>query len=131
MKSFYDVRLGLAHCANDDCDDCPYERDCMAGTDTLEADALRYIERLEKGIGNMAMNLKRVYEERDAAIRDLRGRCFACAHARPDAAFPHLNRCPFLACAMAGDGARACEHWQWRGHEADTSGRQRGHERDR
>lgn len=119
MKSFYDVRLGLVHCANDDCDDCPYERDCMAGTDTLEADALRYIERLEKGIGNMAMNLKRVYKERDAAIRDLKGRCFACAHARPDAAFPHLNRCPFLACAMAGDGARACEHWQWRGHERD------------
>lgn len=47
MKTPEEIKNGLAHCAADDCDDCPYQPDCMVGTDTLEADALAYINDLE------------------------------------------------------------------------------------
>lgn len=53
--------------------------------------------------------------ERDAVVEDLRGRCFACIHAKPYDKHPNLNKCPFVSFAVGGQGKRECEHWQWRG----------------
>lgn len=47
MKTPEEIKRGLAHCANDNCDGCPYVGDCMTGTETLEVDALEYICNLE------------------------------------------------------------------------------------
>lgn len=49
MKTPEEIKKGLAHCAANDCNDCPYQYqpDCMMGNNVLEADALAYIQQLE------------------------------------------------------------------------------------
>ena len=59
--------------------------------------------------------------ERDAAVEDLRGRCWCCVHGEPwEPAGPlsklmgceHLSELGVLA---RGGGKCKCPHWKWRG----------------
>lgn len=90
------------------CDEADY--DCIA-----LGNARKRIAELEDGVAGMAKIIESAYKQRDAAIEDLRGRCFACAHVRPHEKFPKLNGCQYVPYAMSGQGARECEHWKWRG----------------
>lgn len=62
--------------------------------------------------------------ERDAAVEDLRGRCWCCVHGEPwEPAGPlsklmgceHLSELGVLA---RGGGKCKCPHWKWRGPQS-------------
>lgn len=118
MKTPDKIKKGLEHCTIDgaDCTGCTYRDECMEEYDVapIQRDALAYIKQLEDGAANMAKIIESAYKQRDAAIEDLRGRCFACVHAKPHEKYPQFNACQHLAAAVGGNGARECEHWQWR-----------------
>lgn len=87
-----EIKKGLEKCPNADCTLCLSSFHC-----DLEADALAYIQQLER--------------ERDALFAETKGFCSSCAfrercHTRPgmfDNSPPHRLH--------LGD----CEEWQWRG----------------
>lgn len=63
--------------------------------------------------------------ERDAAVEDLRGRCWCCVHGKPwEPAGPlskltgceHLSEFGVLA---RGGGKCKCTYWEWRGPQND------------
>ena len=64
---------------------------------------------------------EQVTMERDAAVEYMRGRCFACANARPSEKIPNMNTCGHLTAAVAvgGYGKTVCDKWQWRGVEVE------------
>lgn len=74
--------------------------------------------------------LEEVARERDAAIEDIRGRCYACANARSHEKHPNLNTCEYLSAAVAvgGYGKTKCDKWQWRGNCAENGGLRDGTE---
>ena len=139
MKTADEIKKGLEiavnGCMTCDCciTDCPYDLECHPmNEDTnvdmpkqMAADAIAYIQQLEARndtliakevlFDEMLAAGAKMERERDAAVEDLRGRCFACANARPHEKFPNLNACQYVPYAMSGQGARECEHWQWRG----------------
>lgn len=98
MKIPEEIKKGLEKCPNADCSLCLSSFHC-----DLEADALAYIQQLER--------------ERDALLADLRGNCRFCAHENEQAA----------TCAEVDFDCRDCEtkclcfecetanNWVWRG----------------
>lgn len=113
-----EVKKGLECCLEEHaCVRCPYD-DCDEGWHCVverDEDALAYIKQLEDGAANMAKIIESAYKQRDAAIEDLRGRCFACVHAKPHDKYLTLISCPHTAAAIGGKGKRDCAYWQWRG----------------
>lgn len=79
-----------------------------------------------------ATAIETLLAERDAAVEDLRGRCWCCVHGKPwEPAGPlskltgcdHLSEFGVLA---RGGGKCKCPHWEWRGPqdavpESDTT----------
>lgn len=74
---------------------CPYymPEDNGCKQEDMHADALAYIQQLEA--------------ERDAMMKEIRGRCSACKHFDKECYEPPCNSCKVL------DGDEA--NWQWRG----------------
>lgn len=65
----------------------------------------------------LCAELEQVTRERDAAIEDMRGRCYVCAHAKQHDLFPNFTTCEHMTNCIAflGNGKKWCEHWEWRG----------------
>lgn len=96
-----------------DCQYCPAYSVCPTGTAGWNNECM--LETAADLIESLSAELEQVKRERDAAVEDMRGRCFACAHARPHDKYPNLNVCQFIPVALGGQGVRECELWQWRG----------------
>lgn len=71
-----------------------------------------------------SIELEEVARERDAAIEEMRGRCYACANAKPHEKYQNFNTCAHLSAAVAvgGYGKTRCDKWQWRGVCAENGG---------
>ena len=62
--------------------------------------------------------------ERDAAVEELRGICWCCAHGRNLEPFSGLTTCEHMreSGALArGGGKCKCPHWEWRGPQREDA----------
>lgn len=69
--------------------------------------------------------LLNVTAERDAALNDLAGFCWACAHGEPAKIRTRgLTTCNYMRelGALAQGGRCKCKHWQWRGLQKEDGG---------
>lgn len=84
-------------------------------------------DELSLALEDAADAIEALLAERDAALDDLRGMCWCCAHGKPwEKAGPlsKLTGCEHLAEAGAlacGGRNRKCPHWQWRGPQEEPT----------
>ena len=128
-----------------DCDVCPYgdSDDGWECRSDLYEGAAAYIQQLENQLADACENVEQLSAELeqsqqvnagleimlnsaqsaaetwkrkcDAAVEDLKGRCFSCANAKPHEKYQNLIVCPHIKTAVGGNGNRDCAHWKWRG----------------
>jgi len=68
--------------------------------------------------------------ERDVAINQLHGNCWACKHAKPwEMGLRTLQTCDHMR-ALASTGRPKCEHWEWRGPQEAEEGADDGIQRN-
>lgn len=98
MKKPEEIEKGLECCAEyGNCSEgCPYNQIKDCGHD-LYSDALAYIQQLER--------------ERDAAVKELYGKCPYCINYTPNGFIKCFN---LATCKHIGNGG-ADDNWQWRG----------------
>lgn len=120
------------------CEACPVHNPAKSCQNDLKAAdlieqltaELEQAERERDGLSIMLTSATSAFEtvkrERDAAIEDMRGRCYACANARPHEKYPNMHTCEHIriraAVAVGGYGKTKCDKWQWRGVCAENGG---------
>lgn len=78
---------------------------------------------LDEALEGLREQLARVAAERDAAVDDLTGFCWACAHGEPaKIGAGGLTTCDHMRAlgTLARGGRSKCKHWQWRGPREDN-----------
>lgn len=84
----------------------------------------------EAELRDAATAIETLLNERDAAIEELRGICWCCAHGKKWDKAPALSKmttCEYMPIqvsgALAGGGGKCkCPHWEWRGPQKGESG---------
>lgn len=119
MKTPEEIKQGLAHCAADDCDYCPYEPDCMVGTDALEADALDYIRQLEAERNAMKRHI--------LLYGDI---CELCRYGNTDRLCSDCQACDDEGCICASCiRSETSENFEWKGDKNNACDNQSAEQR--
>lgn len=105
----------LRFCTDDhECQRCEYDDLCLP--------CYKPGSRAADLIEQLTAELEQVRRERDAAVEDLRGRCYACANARSHKKYPNLKTCEYFSIAVGGYEITRCDKWQWRSPCAENGG---------
>lgn len=79
---------------------------------------------LQDRVARLIAEVERLKRERDAAVSQLRGKCWSCANGKPwDKGHGGLYTCKHIRLAA---NKPDCEHWAWRGLCAENGGEDGG-----